>query len=167
MAIDRRSFLQLAATALIPSTERAVGSAQAGSAPSRAHDSSFDPWLEVRADHLTHNATAVARLAGGRPIFAVIKNNAYGLGLLPVARALAASPAVRGFAVVKLHEALTLRDAGVKAPVLMMGPFDTRDVAEMHARDIMPMVYTPIGDVLERAAQGAGRAITVHVKVDT
>jgi alanine racemase len=167
MAIDRRSFLQLSAAALIPSTERAGVTTQNASAPPRAHDSSFDPWLEVRADHLAHNATEVARLAGGRPIFAVIKNNAYGLGLLPVARALAASPAVHGLAVVKLHEALTLRDAGVKAPVLMMGPFDTRDVAEMHARDIMPMVYTPIGDVLERAAQGAGRPITVHVKVDT
>ena len=121
----------------------------------------------MRADHLTHNVSEVARLAGGRPILAVIKNNAYGLGLLAVARALAESRGVHGFAVVKLHEALTLRDAGVKAPILMMGPFDTGDVAEMHARDIMPMVYTPIGDVLERAAQGAGRPITVHVKVDT
>ena len=37
----------------------------------------------------------------------------------------------------------------------------------MHARDIMPMVYTPIGDVLERAVQGAGRPIAVHIKVDT
>jgi alanine racemase len=123
--------------------------------------------VEVRPDHLSHNASEVARFTGGRPILAVIKNNAYGLGLLPVARALAASRAVRGLAVVKLHEALTLRDAGVKAPILMMGPFDPRNVAEMHARDIMPMVYTPIGDVLDRAAQGAGRSITVHVKVDT
>jgi len=166
MAIDRRSFLQLSAAALTPAAQRGVA-AQGHSSPSRAHDSTFDPWLEVRADNLAHNATEVARLAGGRPIFAVIKNNAYGLGLLPVARTLAASRAVRGLAVVKLHEALTLRDAGVKAPILMMGPFDTRDVAEMHARDIMPMVYTPIGDVLARAAQGAGRPITVHVKVDT
>jgi alanine racemase len=167
MAIDRRSFLQLAATALIASSEREVDGAQAESTRSRAHDSSFDPWLEVRADHLKHNVTEVARLAGGRPVLAVIKNNAYGLGLVAVARALAASRSVHGFAVVKLHEALTLREAGVKAPILMMGPFDTQDVAEMHARDIMPMVYTPIGDVLERASQGAGRPVTVHVKVDT
>jgi alanine racemase len=37
----------------------------------------------------------------------------------------------------------------------------------MHAHDIMPMVYTPVGDALARAAEGAGRPITVHVKVDT
>src|SRR5688572_5209848 len=115
MAIDRRAFLQLSTAALIPSPEPS-GIDQRGSSPTAAHDSSFDPWLEVRPDHLAHNATEVARLAGGRPIFAVIKNNGYGLGLVPVARALASSRPVRGLAVVKLHEALTLRDAGVKAP---------------------------------------------------
>ncbi len=133
----------------------------------KPHDSSFDPWIEVRDEHLVHNANEVARLARNRPIMAVIKNNGYGLGLVPVARALVRSKHVRVLAVVKLHEALTLREAGVKAPILMMGPFDNRDVAEMHAHDIMPMVYTPIGDVLTRAAEGAGRPITIHVKIDT
>ena len=37
----------------------------------------------------------------------------------------------------------------------------------MQARDIMPMVYTPIGDVLARAAAGSGKPLTVHVKIDT
>jgi alanine racemase len=168
--IDRRTFLAGAAAAITPGPTRAEASqarAGASSALPAAHDSSFDPWIEVRADHLTENAAEVSRFAGGRPLLAVIKNNAYGLGLLPAARALASSKAVRGLAVVKLHEALDLREAGVKSPILMMGPFDARDIAEMHARDIMPMVYTPIGDVLERAAQGAGKPMTVHVKIDT
>jgi alanine racemase len=164
MAVDRRTFLGSAAAALMPWAAPHA----AAQTPARApHDSRFDPWIEVRADHLQSNAAEVARFAGGRPIFAVIKNNAYGLGLVPVARVLSQSKAVRGLAVVKLHEALTLRDAGITAPILMMGPFDGGDVAEMHARDIMPMVYTPIGDVLARAAQGAGKPISVHVKIDT
>ena len=158
--LDRREFLGAACAAAA-----ALASARADAA--QPHDSSLDPWIEVRADHLQQNAAEVSRFAGGRPVLAVIKNNAYGLGLLPVARVLAQSKAVSGLAVVKLHEALTLRDAGIKAPILMMGPFDNANVAEMHARDIMPMVYTPIGDVLARAAQGAGRPITVHVKIDT
>lgn len=156
--MNRRSFLGLSVAALAPAVQ---------ARPPAPHDSSFDPWIEIRADHLTHNAAEVARLAGNRPILAVIKNNAYGLGLVPAARALAQSKAVRGFAVVKLHEAITLRDAGITRPILMMGPFDARDVADMHARDIMPMVYTPVGDVLARAAEGAGKPMTVHVKVDT
>jgi alanine racemase len=164
MAIDRRSFLGCTAAALTACLPRAVA---AQATLPKPHDASFEPWVEVRATHLQQNAAEVARFAGGRPLMAVIKNNAYGLGLVPVARALTQSKAVRGVAVVKLHEALTLRDAGIKTPILMMGPFDTRNVAEMHARDIMPMVYTPIGDVLARAAQGAGKPITVHVKIDT
>jgi len=50
-------------------------------------------------------------------------------------------------AVVKMHEALALRDAGVRKPVLLMGPFDERNLEDLIARDIMPMVYTPIGPV--------------------
>jgi alanine racemase len=162
--LDRRSFLGLSAAALTPWPAIAKGTQPSGST---AHDSRFDPWLEIRAEHLEQNAAEVARFANNRPILAVIKNNAYGLGLVPAARILSRSQSVRGLAVVKLHEALSLRDAGITTPILMMGPFDTPDVAEMHARNVMPMVYTPIGDVLARAAAGAKRPIAVHVKVDT
>jgi len=162
--LDRRSFFGLAAAALTPPAGIDGASQQVSGG---AHDASFDPWLEIRTDHLVQNAAEVARFSDNRPIMAVIKNNGYGLGLVATAQAFSRSNAVRALAVVKLREALTLREAGVTAPILMMGPFDTRDVAEMHAHNIMPMVYTPIGDVLARAAEGALRPITVHVKVDT
>ena len=68
----------------------------------------------------------MSRFAGGRPVLAVIKNNGYGHGVVNAARVLSQAKAVRGLAVVKLHEAMTLRDAGVQAPILMMGPFDNR-----------------------------------------
>jgi alanine racemase len=165
--ITRRTFLVLSAAVTPRWTGQGKPERRATTPATSPHDSSFDPWIDVRDDHLIHNANEVARLARNRPIMAVIKNNGYGLGLVPAARALARAKGVNGLAVVKLHEALTLRAAGVKAPVLMMGPFDTRDIAEMHAHDIMPMVYTPIGDALARAAEGADRPITIHVKIDT
>jgi alanine racemase len=164
--IDRRSFLGLAAAAVSPAPVQGAPAWQPATV-SRVRDSRFDPWIEVRHDHLAHNAAQVARLAGGRPILAVIKNNGYGLGLVPVARALAGVSAVYGFAVVKLHEAITMREAGITKPILLMGPFDAADVADLHAHEIMPMVYTPIGDALARAAQGAGRPISIHLKIDT
>ncbi len=160
--IDRRSFLGFAAAALSPAPAQAQPAVV-----SHARDSRFDPWIEVKTDHLTHNAAEVARLAGGRPILAVIKNNAYGLGLLHAAGALARANVIHGFAVVKLHEAITLREAGITKPILLMGPFDAVDVADLHEHDIMPMVYTPIGDALARAAAGAGRPIAIHLKIDT
>ena len=53
----------------------------------RVHDwssipqSGFEPWLEIDAAAIRSNVEAVARMVGGRPIVAVVKNNAYGLGL--------------------------------------------------------------------------------------
>ena len=74
-----------------------------------------------------------------------------------MARLLEPPAAIYGFAVVKLAEALALREAGVRKPVLLMGPFDEAGLEEAVAHDIMPMVYTPIGDVLDRVAQRRGR----------
>jgi alanine racemase len=153
--IKRRAFLQsAAAVAIMPWLQ-----------PLR--DSSFDPWLEIDPRLLAQNVTEVARAAGGRPILAVIKNNGYGLGVVNVARVLAPLPQVAGLAVIKLQEALAIRAAGLMAPVLLMGPFEERDLDEMHRRNIMPMVYTPIGDALERVAASVGKEMRVHVCVDT
>jgi len=128
--------------------------------------SSLDPWVEVNAPHLRHNVDEIARLTE-RPILAVIKNNGYGLGVVNVAKVLEPLTPVAGFAVVKLHEAITLRDGGVRKPVLLMGPFEARDLAEACARDITPMVYTPVGPELDRIASRLGRRVPVHVCVDT
>ena len=129
--------------------------------------SSFDPWVEVRPDHLRHNVAEIRRRVGGRPILAVIKNNGYGLGVAAAARAIEPEPAIAGFAVVKLHEAATLRDAGVRKPILCMGPLGEADLDEALARDIQPMVYTPLGPILERIAAKRARPIPIHVCVDT
>jgi alanine racemase len=158
MGGSRRSFLkQAAAVPALTLSPRSPAAAR----------SSFDPWVEVRSDHLRHNVAAIHRRVGGRPILAVIKNNGYGLGVVAVARAIEREPAVAGFAVVKLHEAATLREAGVRKPVLCMGPLGERDLEEAVARDIQPMVYTLVGPALERIAAKRGQPVPIHVCVDT
>ena len=158
MSGSRRSFLKGAAAvpalSLSPRARPAVSS-------------SFDPWVEVRADHLRHNVAEIHRRVGGRPILAVIKNNGYGLGVAAAAGAIEPQSEIAGFAVVKLHEAATLRDAGVRKPVLCMGPLGESDLEEAVGRGIEPMVYTPVGPALERIAAKRGRAVPIHVCVDT
>src|SRR5439155_21942376 len=61
----------------------------------------------------------------------------------------------------------SLRDAGVRKPILLMGPFDERNLADLIARDIMPMVYTPIGPVLDRIAAARQRPAPLHLCIDT
>ena len=160
--MKRRSFLGTPLAALVPIASGQVQS-PLGAA---ARVSTFDPWIEVHAGNLRHNAAEIARLAK-RPVLAVIKNNGYGLGAVNVAKVLDGHAAIAGFAVVKLQEALNLRDEGVKKPVLLMGPVDEVDLRLIVARNIMPMVYTPVGDLLQREANRAGRPIPIHVCVDT
>ena len=166
MKITRRSILTTGLA--VP----ALGLGQAASTPrdrvaAPVHDSSFDPWVEVNRTNLQHNVTEISRRVGSRPILAVIKNNGYGLGVVNAGRALASFSAIDSLAVVKLHEAMSLRDAGVRKPILLMGPFDERNLADLIARDIMPMVYTPVGAALDRIAAARQKPTPLHVCIDT
>jgi len=160
---SRRAFLRAAAA--IP----ALSGLSPAAAPvvTTVNDSSFDPWLEIDAAALRQNVATIRRRVGGRPILAVIKNNGYGAGVVNVARALEPLDAIAGFAVVKLHEAITLRDAGVSKPILLLGPFAAAELAEIVARRVMPMVYTPIGSEIDRVATGVGHPVTLQICVDT
>ncbi len=135
---------------------------------SRGPADRFDPWVEVDAEALRQNAAIVARLAGDRPVLAVVKNNAYGLGLALTAPVLEALPAIAGFAVVKTEEALALRDAGIRKPVLLMGMFPDEAGEELARRDVRLSLYTD--DALDRIgplARALGRPIPAHLYLDT
>jgi alanine racemase len=100
-------------------------------------------------------------------VLAVVKNNGYGLGHLNAARALEPESQVSGFAVVKLSEAMALRDGGIRKPVLWMGPVDEASLREAIAKDITPMIYTPVGPLLAKIAGERGQPVTIQVHVDT
>jgi alanine racemase len=158
--VNRRSFLQsgpAAVAALGLRVEKTPGSTV----------SSFDPWVEVHRANLAHNVAEIEKRVEKRPILAVIKNNGYGAGVANVAGLLEPSKAIEGFAVVKLQEAVALRDAGIRKPVLLMGPFDERNLEEAASLELTPMVYTPIGDVLDRLAAKRQKPLGIHVCVDT
>lgn len=128
----------------------------------------FDPWIEVSAESLRYNVGQVTRLTEGSPILAVVKNNAYGLGLTETAGALAALPEIAGFAVVKAEAALALRDAGIEKPILLMGmcPLDVGH--ELVARGIDLSIYTDgAADRLAALARKAQRPIRAHFYLDT
>jgi alanine racemase len=166
MKMTRRSVLTTAVS--LPALgHRPLASTRHVQVDTPALDSSFDPWVEVNRTNLQHNVAEISRRVGSRPILAVIKNNGYGLGVTNAGKLLDPSPAIAGLAVVKLHEAMSLRDAGVRKPILLMGPFDERNLADLIARDIMPMVYTPMGPALDRIAAARQKPAPLHVCIDT
>ena len=136
--------------------------------PSAQARSSLDPWIEVDGGALAHNVRAIARLAGNRPIIAVAKNNAYGLGLASAGPLLDALAEVRMLAVVRPDEALALRTAGVRKPILLMGPATEEELLELVPLGVVQSPYRDAAPtLLGRVARRLGRPVPVHLYVDT
>ncbi len=165
MDLTRRSFVATAAAGV--AAGRSLISTKPLPTQLQSSDR-FDPWLEIDSGAIRHNVREVSRLTGGKPILAVTKNNAYGLGLVNVASILSPLPEIAGFAVVKADEAATLKDGGVSKPVLLMGMFSPGDGRDLLARRIELSLYTD--DALQRLA-GISRPHTdpvgVHLYLDT
>ena len=168
MKSSRRAFLEagLVLPALAASPSVTFPAAHATDSPA-SQDSSFDPWVEIHRENLLHNVRQISRRVESRPILAVIKNNGYGMGVSNVATLLEPQPEIFGFAVVKLHEAFSLRDAGIRKPILLLGPFDERNLEDAVARSITPMVYTPIGPALDKISAKLQKPVPLHICVDT
>src|SRR5580704_1816383 len=89
---------------------------------------------------LRHNLSVIRQWAPKSRVMSVIKANAYGHGLVAVARALDTADA---FAVARVDEGLTLRAAGVQTPtVLLEGVFDAEQLAAAAAAEFELVVHT-------------------------
>lgn len=165
MSVSRRAFVAGAAAAAVA---RPLRAAHAAPFPRQVGADRFDPWIEVDPDALAFNVRVIHRLAGGRPVLAVVKNNAYGLGLELVAAVLEPMPEIDGFAVVKAEAAIALRAAGVTKPVLLMGLFGDEEGAELVRRNVhLALTTDDAADRIERAARTAGRPARTHAYLDT
>jgi alanine racemase len=113
---------------------------------------------------LRHNLSVVRRRAPKSKVMAVIKANAYGHGLVAVARALDSADA---FAVARVDEGLILREAGIHVPtVLLEGVFDREQLAAAEAAQFELVVHTAEQiDLLRSAAQGT--RFKVWLKLDS
>jgi len=113
---------------------------------------------------LRHNLQVVRQWAPRSRVMAVIKANAYGHGLVAVARALESADA---FAVARVDEGLTLRQAGVRTrTVLLEGVFDGGQLEAAAAAGFDLVVHTPEQIELLRAAP-QDATFKVWLKLDT
>jgi len=78
-------------------------------------------WVEIDLSRLRENLRIIrADLSPRVRIMAVVKDDAYGHGAVEVAR-IAVEEGVWGFGLSTLEEALTLREAGITAPLVLLG----------------------------------------------
>lgn len=128
---------------------------------------SFSSWFEVDLDSLGYNLKGIQQKVGVE-VMAVVKNNAYSHGLLPVT-AFLYKKGVNWFMVAKLYEALKIKEAGLNCNVLNMDAlFSMKQFDQVVKHDIVQTVYRKdTADRLNEAAKRQEKSMEVFVKVDT
>ena len=126
-----------------------------------------DPVIRLSPEAIRRNLTYVRRLLGRRRLIAVVKEDAYGHGAVPMTRILSRL-GVRDFAVGSVEEACDLRNAGIRGSILNMRLFRPGQAREIVRRGILQAVFEPAQvAVLSRAARSMGKRARIQVKIDT
>ena len=124
-------------------------------------------WAEISLGNLEHNYRALRACAPDSKFLGVVKANAYGHGAVPVARKLEELGADY-LAVACLNEAMELRQAGIRMPILILGATPEELAGLVVDYDVTQTVFTPgLARALSQAAGVRGRRAKIHVKVDT
>ena len=123
-------------------------------------------WAEISLSQLKENLAIIRRHIGPeRKVLAVVKADAYGHGAVPVSRALEEAR-VDALGVACVAEGIELRQAGIRAPIVVLTGFFPGEEKDLIAHDITSGI-TEVGQVerLEKAA--GGKRTRIHVKIDT
>lgn len=124
-------------------------------------------WVETDLNAIAHNlALARSQVGPETLIYPVIKSDAYGHGLVRVARRLAAEGA-NGCCVARLWEATELRENGVDLPIYLLTSVLPEEAEAAVELDTQIMVFRrDVAEALSARAVAAGRTVSVHIKVD-
>ncbi len=129
----------------------------------------YNSYLEIDLGQLLENARSILEsLDAGTALIPVLKDDAYGLGLVPVAKTLCTLPAIRTLAVAHVSEGLRLRESGIEREILVMGgalPFQLE--AACLAELTLSCAHLGFAGSLAAAAERTGKRGRLHIKIDT
>jgi alanine racemase len=124
----------------------------------------YRTWLEVNKKAIGHNLAEIRKIIGNKvKLMAVVKSNAYGHGVVEIAR-IAVHSGADWLGVDSLIEALLLRKVGITAPILVMGYILKENLIKAIENDISLVVYNK--DTIEKIASFKKPA-KVHIKIET
>lgn len=125
-------------------------------------------WIEVNLDAIEANVKNVKSFIGEKvELIAVVKANAYGHGIIPVARVALETGASR-LAVARASEGIKLRRAGIEAPILVMNYIPLAEVPQVIRYNLTPTLITlEQAEAFSHEATRARKKLPVHIKVDT
>lgn len=124
-------------------------------------------WIEISRQAVIENYHTLRKLSGNTLLAPAVKGNAYGHGMLEVAKLLV-SVGCPWLTVATARDVFILREAGVVVPILLVGYAGGDDWRALARSDVHPLVYTrETAEEIAKAGAEAGKVIPVHVKVDT
>ncbi len=124
-------------------------------------------WVEIDQTALEHNLAEIRKATlPSAEILAVVKANAYGHGLIEIAKLLDKKVAYYGVA--SVDEALRLREFGMQAPILLFGiHFANQIKPAVESKIILSVSSLEQAELMNEVASEVNGAATVHIKVDT
>lgn len=125
-------------------------------------------WAEVNLGNLAHNFYQIRKLLAPEvKIMVTVKADAYGHGLVPVAKRLVSCGADY-LGVASIDEGIKLRQARLNIPILVLGLVLKKDIAPLFKYKLATTVCdTELAAALNHKAKFFGKPINVHIKVDT
>jgi alanine racemase len=127
-------------------------------------------WAEISLEAILQNLRVIRKHVGlHRKILAVVKSNAYGLGAVPISKALQKA-GTEWFGVTCANEGIELREAGIRKRILILTGFWPGEEKRLIKNNLTPAVFR-VDDLqhLERSAKalgGKGR-VPFHLKINT
>ncbi|MBU0581113.1 MAG: alanine racemase [Candidatus Margulisbacteria bacterium] len=125
-------------------------------------------FAEIDLNQLASNLRQVRKLISpATKIMGIVKADAYGHGAVEVSELLV-SQGVEYLGVAWESEAMQLRQAGIKAPILILSEPVRNVVEDIISLDVSQTVYTlPFARALSAASEKNNKKVKVHVKIDT
>ena len=125
-------------------------------------------WAEINLNNLAYNFRQVKKkVAPGVKVMVTVKADAYGHGLIPVAKKLV-SCGVDYLGVASIDEGIKLREAGIKSPILVLGLILKKDALPLFKYNLAQTICTDeIASVLNQLGRKKKQVVNVHIKVDT
>ena len=126
----------------------------------------FQPEADIYLERLRENFRIIQSLVGNAKVMAGVKANAYGHGIIPVAKTLS-DVGIHGFCVALESEAEELLKAGIRTPILHLGRI-SKDYFELYNSGQVHCTINSIEDLLElKENASANSPIFAHLKIDT
>jgi alanine racemase len=124
-------------------------------------------WLEIDLGAIAHNVRRLKQLAGASQLMISLKADAYGHGAIPVAQT-ALHNGASWLGVACLSEGIALRQAGIAAPILILGFTPAWQARDALRHDLTATIFDgEVAQAFSRAALALDRLARLHVKVDT